>query len=365
MADGDRVAIALMGVSKRFDRGAAAVDDVTLEIRDGEFFSLLGPSGCGKTTSLRMIAGFATPDSGRVLLQGVDVTGVPANRRHVNMVFQHYALFPHLTVEENVGFALRVEGQPRSVIRQRVTEMLDLVQLPGVASRRPGELSGGQQQRVALARALAFSPRILLMDEPLGALDLKLREQMQLELKRIQRDVGITTIHVTHDQEEALSLSDRVVVMAPGRIAQVDSPERLYDAPRTRYVADFVGKVNFMRAEVVDAPGGGLACRLVDVPSRPIVRCPASPGCAAGEAVTLGIRPEYLRARSDGDAASLHGEIEKVRFAGNLQFLFVRIAPSLILMVADPQRVGLPGKACAIDLDESRILIFTESGEKE
>src|SRR5580765_4092515 len=196
-----------------------AVAGLNLTVGEGEFLTLLVPSGCGKTTITRMIAGHVLPTSGQVLLDGRDITYEPPQSRRIGMVFQHYALFPHLSVEENIGFALRVEGKARDFIRRRVDEMLDLVRLTGVGRRRPGQLSGGQQQRVALARALAFSPRILLMDEPLGALDLKLREQMQVELKRIQRDIGITTIYVTHDQEEALSLSDRVVVMGPGRIS--------------------------------------------------------------------------------------------------------------------------------------------------
>src|SRR2546428_4908410 len=235
--------IRLDGLGKRYG-AVEAVRDVNLEIAEGEFLTLLGPSGCGKTTIIRMIAGYIDASAGRIFLDGRDITDDPPQKRRIGMVFQHYALFPHLTVEDNVGFALKIEAKPREFIRRRVAEMLELVRLPSVARRYPAELSAGQQQRVALARALAFSPRILLMDEPLGALDLKLREQMQQELKRIQQDVGITTIPVTHDQEEALSMSDRVVVMEPGRIVQIDTPEALYDRPLTKYVADFVGKIN-------------------------------------------------------------------------------------------------------------------------
>ncbi len=345
----------------KFYGSVPAVDRVDLAVAEGEFLTLLGPSGCGKTTIIRMIAGYVMPTSGQVLLDGRDITYEPPQRRRIGMVFQHYALFPHLTVEENVGFALRIERQPRHVVRKRVTEMLELVHLRGVADRRPGQLSGGQQQRVALARALAFSPRILLMDEPLGALDLKLREQMQTELKRIQRDVGITTIHVTHDQEEAFGLSDRVVVMEPGRIVQIDTPERLYDAPRTRYVADFVGKINFFDAEVVSLTGDAVTCRLLGVEGRAVtIRCATRAGVPPGTRVTIGIRPEHLTARAlGGDPARLEGHIEKTRFVGAYQFVSVRLGPALSVLVADPQRSCVPGKECAVDVDDSRAVLFT------
>lgn len=338
-----------------------AVAGVDLTVGEGEFLTLLGPSGCGKTTIIRMVAGHVMPTGGQVLLDGRDITYEPPQSRRIGMVFQHYALFPHLSVEENIGFALRVEGKARDFIRRRVDEMLDLVRLTGVGQRRPGQLSGGQQQRVALARALAFSPRILLMDEPLGALDLKLREQMQLELKRIQRDVGITTIYVTHDQEEALSLSDRVVVMGPGRIAQVDTPERLYDAPRSRYVADFVGKINFLPAEVMALTRDSVTCRLTETESRTLIRCPGPSGLQPGQRVIVGVRPEYLRAcPGTADPGRLHGRLEKRRFVGNSQFVFVRVSPALLLMISDPQRAGVVGKDCSIELDEAHAIVFAE-----
>jgi len=341
--------------------GVPAVAGVDLAVGEGEFLTLLGPSGCGKTTIIRMIAGHVMPTAGQVLLDGRDITYELPQSRRIGMVFQHYALFPHLSVEDNVGFALRVEGKAREFIRQRVAEMLDLVRLSGVGSRRPGQLSGGQQQRVALARALAFNPRILLMDEPLGALDLKLREQMQSELKRIQRDIGITTIYVTHDQEEALSLSDRVVVMGPGRIEQVDTPERLYDSPANRYVADFVGKINFLPGEVVAINDDVVTCRLTGIESQVLVRCSRTRAFEPGQQVMVGIRPEYLRAcASDGDPRRLHGRLEKTRFVGNYQFVFVRVTPALILMIADPQRSGVVGKDCAVELDATRAVVFAE-----
>jgi spermidine/putrescine ABC transporter ATP-binding subunit len=358
--------IELRGLAKHYG-SVRAVSAVDLAVAEGEFVTLLGPSGCGKTTIIRMIAGYIMPTAGQVLLDGRDITYEPPQRRRIGMVFQHYALFPHLTVEENIGFALRVEGRPREVIRRRVAEMLDLVRLPGIGDRRPGQLSGGQQQRVALARALAFNPRILLMDEPLGALDLKLREQMQVELKRIQRDVGITTIHVTHDQEEALGLSDRVVVMAPGRIAQVDTPERLYDAPASRYVADFVGKINFLEAEVMVVTHDAVACRVLGLEgSGATLHCATRKMVRAGERVTVGLRPEHLTARpGTGDAGRLQGHVEKTRFVGSYQFVTVRLGPGLAVIVADPQRACAIGKDCVVDVDESRAVLFAAEDRGE
>jgi len=238
-------AIELEAVAKRY--GAhAAVDGVSLSIGEGEFFSLLGPSGCGKTTTLRMIAGFVEPDEGRILLHGDDVTSVPPNRRPVNMVFQQYALFPHMSVYDNVAFGLSVRGVPRKEHGDRVKEILRVVALEGYEKRRPRQLSGGQQQRVALARALVNSPAALLLDEPLGALDVKLRRHMQLELKRIQHEIGTTFVYVTHDQEEALAMSDRIAVMNGGRVEQLGTPREIYEHPASDFVADFVGTVNVL-----------------------------------------------------------------------------------------------------------------------
>ena len=246
--------VALRGVTKVFD-GLTAVDDLTLEIPRSSFFALLGPSGCGKTTSLRMIGGFEDPTAGRVELGGVDVTDVPPYKRDVNTVFQSYALFPHLDVERNVAFGLERKRVPKAEVRRRVGEVLDLVHLQGLGRRRPSQLSGGQQQRVALARALVNSPRALLLDEPLGALDLKLRKQLQIELGRIQREVGVTFVHVTHDQEEAMSMADAIAVMNLGRIEQMGTATELYERPRTEFVANFLGISNLLDGRVVRRDG--------------------------------------------------------------------------------------------------------------
>ncbi|MGH3136741.1 MAG: ABC transporter ATP-binding protein, partial [Gaiellaceae bacterium] len=237
--------VELVGVTKRYG-AVAAVDAIDLEVHPGEFLSLLGPSGCGKTTTLRLIAGFERPDQGQVRIGGRDVSRVPPYKRDVNTVFQSYALFPHLSVLDNVGYGLKQRGLGKSERRARATEMLELVRLSGLGERKPRQLSGGQQQRVALARALVMHPRVLLLDEPLGALDLKVRKELQIELKRIQEEIGITFVYVTHDQEEALSMSDRVAVMKDGRIEQLAAPREIYDRPATHFVAEFIGDTNFI-----------------------------------------------------------------------------------------------------------------------
>ena len=247
--------VELVGVTKRFG-ALVAVDRLDLKIRQGEFLSLLGPSGCGKTTTLRLIAGFERPDEGAIRIDGADVARLPPYRRPVNTVFQSYALFPHLSVLDNVSYGLKQQGLSRTERRRRAGELLELVRLPGVESRKPRQLSGGQQQRVALARALVLEPKVLLLDEPLGALDLKVRKELQIELKRIQQDVGITFVYVTHDQEEALAMSDRVAVMNRGRIEQLARPQEIYDAPATPFVASFIGETNF-----IDSRDGKAAVR--------------------------------------------------------------------------------------------------------
>jgi spermidine/putrescine transport system ATP-binding protein len=306
-------AIGLVGVTKRFGR-VSAVDDVSLEIGEGEFFSLLGPSGCGKTTTLRMVAGFELPDAGRIVLQGKDVTAVRANRRPVNMVFQQYALFPHMSVYDNVAFGLRVKHVARAEHRDRVHEMLRVVSLEGFDRRRTRQLSGGQQQRVALARALVNRPAALLLDEPLGALDVKLRKQMQLELKRIQHDLGTTFVYVTHDQEEALAMSDRIAVMNGGRVEQTGSPREIYEHPRTAFVADFIGSLNALDLTIDELVGGYAVARFGEN-ERVVV--PVGAGRQAGETIRVAVRPERVQIGPAPDGGSrLEGTIAELVFLG-------------------------------------------------
>src|SRR5690606_23318469 len=295
----------------------AAVRGVDLEIAEGEFFSLLGPSGCGKTTTMRMVAGFEEPTEGTVRLKGTDVTGVPPHRRDVNMVFQRYALFPHMNVFDNIAFGLRRKGVPADEVRRRVGEAVELVELGGRERTRPTRLSGGQQQRVALARALVNRPSALLLDEPLAALDLKLRQSMQMELKRIQRDVGITFVYVTHDQGEALTLSDRIAVMNDGRVEHLGTPQEVYERPATRFTAGFIGTSNLLSGEV-SASAGGVA----EVPvAGGLVRAVCS--AAAGDRVEITVRPEKiaLAAEADGGAESggseLPGTVTEVVYLGS------------------------------------------------
>ncbi len=283
--------IRLDGVSKRFG-DYVAVESADFDIAEGEFFSMLGPSGCGKTTTLRMIAGFEQPTTGRILLHGDDVSTTPPYKRDVNTVFQNYALFPHMNVFENVAFGLRNKKTPNDVVRTRVMELLEVVRLPDMAERKPNQLSGGQQQRIALARALVNLPKALLLDEPLGALDLKLREVMQLELKRIQREVGITFIFVTHDQEEALTMSDRIAVMTQGRVDQIGSPTDIYHQPATAFVAGFIGTANLLPVTVRSQDGDTV---LVDSRLGNPFRVPAGGRShSAGSDATLMVRPERL-----------------------------------------------------------------------
>ena len=337
--------IRLESVTKRF-ADTLAVDDLSLEIPRGSFFAMLGPSGCGKTTTLRMIGGFEDPTAGRVFLGGVDVTEHPPFRRDVNTVFQSYALFPHLNVERNVAFGLERKKVGKEEVRKRVGEILELVQLTGLGNRRPTQLSGGQQQRVALARALVNHPRALLLDEPLGALDLRLRRQLQIELKRIQQDVGITFVHVTHDQEEALTMADTIAVMNEGRIEQMGSGEELYERPRTEFVANFLGLSNLIDGTVGSRDG---TMATFDAEEGERVFVPSDRfGNVNGGPIRIGIRPEKIEiASSDsaGEASSasrnvIHGRVTVASYLGtSIQYL-VETKTGRELTVIAPNRDG-------------------------
>ena len=328
----ERPSVELEGVTKHFDE-VVAVDGVSLDLAPGEFFTLLGPSGCGKTTTLRMVAGFEAPTSGRVLIDGEDMVERPPHRRPTNTVFQSYALFPHLSVEHNVAYGLRRKKVPREEIDRRVEAELDRVGLAAEARRRPNQLSGGQQQRVALARALVNLPKVLLLDEPLGALDLKLRKGLQIELKRIQREVGITFVYVTHDQEEALTMSDRIAVMNEGSIEQIGSPEGVYERPSTPFVAGFIGVSNLLPAETVSANGHGSYAS---------------------------VRPEKLRVEDPGTPEtpgdpSVDGVVESTLYLGTSTQLVVRVGDDVPMTVLVPnadesKRRELPGAGTRVRL---------------
>ena len=295
VADISQAAACLKGVEKSYATAGKAIHvalaDISLEIAHNEFFTLLGPSGCGKTTLLRLLGGFEQPTSGEIAIFGQNMTGEPPERRPVNTVFQHYALFPHLTVLRNIGFSLEMQGQPNAQVRAVAERMLAMVGLEDFADRMPAQLSGGQKQRVALARALAPQPKLLLLDEPLSALDLKLRQKMRLELKALQRETGITFVFVTHDQDEALAMSDRIAVLSQGRIQQLGSPEDIYERPANRFVADFIGDINLLQASVQGQDGDHMSCDLHGLGTA-VLRANAS--LIAGQAVTLCARPERM-----------------------------------------------------------------------
>ncbi|MEP7378335.1 MAG: ABC transporter ATP-binding protein [Chloroflexota bacterium] len=329
-------------VTKRF-HDVTAVDDLMLDVERGEFFSMLGPSGCGKTTTLRMIAGFEEATGGTIYLGDVDVTNRPPFKRDVNTVFQNYALFPHLNVFENVAFGLRRRRTPNADVRRRVAEFLTLVELPGYERRKPSQLSGGQQQRVALARALINNPRVLLLDEPLGALDLKLRKQMQLELKRIQTDVGITFIYVTHDQEEAMTMSDRIAVMRAGKVEQLGTAEELYERPSTAFVAGFLGVSNLLEGRVVGHSDGAIE---VELSGGRRVRA-ASEGFADGSTVRVGVRPEKLRLEATTD----EGQVARAANGSN----------ELVGRVSDASYVGVSTQY-VVRLDDGQdVVVYTQN----
>ena len=320
--NGNRGQIELIELRKEFAE-VVAVDGIDLDVPGGEFFSLLGPSGCGKTTTLRLIAGFEQPTSGRILLDGGDVAYTPPHKRNVNTVFQNYALFPHLNVFDNVAFGLRRAKRPKAEIAERVGRALELVQLSGYERRKSSQLSGGQQQRVALARALVLNPAVLLLDEPLGALDAKLRKALQIELKALQQEVGITFLYVTHDQEEALTMSDRIAVMSEGHVEQVGTPETVYEEPATVFVADFLGTSNLMDVTVDGADGDGCRVRLGDV----VLRAASGATDARGEAKIV-IRPEHVELESYGAPGEnrVPGMVERTVYLGSADQLVVHLA---------------------------------------
>ncbi len=313
-ATGDTALVRFENVHKTYDERSWVVNDLNLQIAQGEFLSLLGPSGSGKTTTLMMLAGFDAPDRGRILMDGQDISRLPAYKRDMGVVFQSYALFPHMTVEQNVAFPLNLRNVPAAERTQRVGEALELAQLGGFASRSPAQLSGGQQQRVALARALVYRPRMLLMDEPLGALDKALRERMQLELKSIHRQLGITFVYVTHDQDEAMTLSDRVAVFHEGKIAQIDRPEAIYNRPSSRFVANFLGETNLLEGRISHLGNGSAGIRLKEDGSLHEVPC-ASATLAVGDPAALAIRPENVRLANPGEPA-LHAQLVDSIFHG-------------------------------------------------
>lgn len=332
----DTPAIEGRDLGKSFGSGPQtvhALSDVNFAVARGEFFTLLGPSGCGKTTLLRLIAGFDLPTAGELRLAGRDITDLPPNRRRVNTVFQNYALFPHLSVAENIGFGLKMLGRPAAEVAARTNEMIALVKLEALADRRPAQMSGGQQQRVALARALAPQPEVLLLDEPLSALDLKLRKEMQSELKRLQTETGITFVFVTHDQEEALTMSDRIAVMSAGRIQQIGSPHQIYTRPANRFVADFIGETNFLPARI----SAGLA-RLDAGGTLPVPE-----GAPAG-AVTIAIRPEQISLTDAAEAGALPATVHHAVYFGTDSHVHLQLADGTEVVMRLPSSAGAPPK---------------------
>ncbi len=344
--------LTLTHVNKSFS-DVPAVEDFNLSAEQGEFVSFLGPSGCGKTTTLRMIAGFELPTSGKITINGQDLTYVPPNKRNVGMVFQSYALFPNMTIAENIGYGLKVVGKTKAEIAKRVDEMLELIHLENFKERYPYQLSGGQQQRVALVRALAIRPQILLLDEPLSALDAKIRVELRQEIRRIQQQLGITTIYVTHDQEEALSLSDRIVVMSQGRIEQVGTPSEIYTYPETEFVAKFVGQINLLPVDVVDPPEG-----LVKLGGQAVRSSRALNRADGGHPIRLAIRPEELNPGYKEGVNNLTGKVEAITYLGSIIRLRLNVEGQLISMdvfnerklqipaVGDPFQVNFDADAC-------------------
>ena len=335
-------AIEIRGVSKFYGYGearVAAVSGANLAIRQNEFFTLLGPSGCGKTTLLRLIAGFEFPQEGELLLHGENIAAMPPYRRPVNTVFQSYALFPHMTVAENIGFGLKMLDKPKAEIDARVGAMLKLVRMEQFAKRQTSQLSGGQQQRVALARALAPQPKVLLLDEPLSALDYNHRKEIQIELKRLQTETGNTIVFVTHDQEEALTMSDRIAVMSSGNILQVGGPREIYDTPANRFVADFIGETNFLRGRISGIDNGTAALTL---PAGAMLSAPAPDSATAGDEITVMVRPEHARLASPerGEEPILSGSLANIIYFGTDTYFNVKLADGEIFTVRQQNRPG-------------------------
>ena len=344
MASPGTTAVDVRSVRKVFDahtsRAVTALKQVSLSIFDNEFFTLLGPSGCGKTTLLRLIAGFEQPTDGHILLFGDHLEGLPPHKRPVNTVFQQYALFPHMTVAENIGFSLEMLGRGKAEIAQTVRDMLELVKMQDFADRKPAQLSGGQQQRIALARALAPQPKVLLLDEPLSALDLKLRQAMRVELKSLQAKTGITFIFVTHDQEEALTMSDRVAVMSEGEVQQIGTPEEIYENPANRFVADFIGETNFIPGRIIEINHAAAKC---EIPGGGVLQADLQGGQAVGDQVILVVRPEKLEFVSggvNGASCALEGQIADRVYLGTDTAYQVALPGDLTLMVRDQNTVA-------------------------
>ena len=355
--------VLLVDLVKRFG-DFTAVDGLNLDMPSGEFFSMLGPSGCGKTTTLRMIAGFERPSEGQILLDGEDMAQTPPHKRNVNTVFQNYALFPHLTVGENIAFGLKYKNATKQETKDRVGQALELVQLTGFDKRRPGQLSGGQQQRVALARALILNPAVLLLDEPLGALDAKLRKRLQVELKALQEEVGITFVYVTHDQEEALTMSDRIAVMSQGRVEQVGPPSEIYEEPATAYVADFLGVSNLMEGTAKGQASGGCAVTLGDFA---LVAGKGDMSTSGPAKIT--IRPERVDLEAHGTTGPnrVPGMVERVVYVGSVLHVYVNLAPGTRIQVWT-QNVGggsspfASGQAVTAYLPQDALRVLPDTG---
>jgi spermidine/putrescine transport system ATP-binding protein len=350
-------AIQAVSVTKEFGDGAdrfRALDGVSVSIRQNEFFTLLGPSGCGKTTLLRLIAGFEHPNDGRILLNGQPIEDLPPFRRPVNTVFQSYALFPHMSVAQNVAFGLEMLGKPKAEIAATVDRMLDLVQMTPMRARKTSQISGGQQQRVALARALAPAPQVLLLDEPLSALDLKLRREMQIELKRLQLETGITFIFVTHDQEEALTMSDRIAVMNKGRILQIGTPQQIYEHPDNRFVADFIGETNFITGTQTSMNG---TLAVVKMSCGSLVNAGLPAGGISKQAVTIAIRPEQATLIADPEAGTVSGHVETIVYTGTDRQVHLKLESGEAFTARVP---NARGKVLSFEIGQEVGVVFAD-----